>query len=80
MFLQILTKPVKSIGIVNTYIMKKMKYKTGGMVNPNASVSVAKTSKGRPAKSAEPKSATKKATGRTGGISKAPKTALPKSK
>ena len=51
--------------------------KTGGMVNPNASVSVAKVSKGRPTKSTEPKSATKKATGKTGGISKAPKTAKP---
>jgi hypothetical protein len=56
------------------------KYKTGGMVNPNASVSVTKVSKGRPAKSAEPKSAAKKATGRVGGISKAPKAANPKSK
>ena len=56
------------------------KYKTGGMVNPNASVSAAKVSKGRPAKSAEPKSAAKKATGKVGGISKAPKTATPKSK
>jgi hypothetical protein len=59
--------------------MKKIKYKTGGMVNPNTLVSVAKTSKGRPAKSAEPKSASKKAKGKTGGISKAPKTAIPKS-
>ena len=56
------------------------KYKTGGMVNPNASVSVSKVSKGRPAKSAEPKSAAKIATGKVGGISKAPKTAIPKSK
>jgi hypothetical protein len=60
--------------------MKKTTYKTGGMVNPNASVSVTKVSKGRPAKSAEPKSAAKKATGRVGGTSKAPKTANPKSK
>lgn len=58
--------------------MKKATYKTGGMVNPNASVSVTKVSKGRPVKSAEPKSAAKKATGRVGGISKAPKTANPK--
>lgn len=58
--------------------MKKAIYKTGGMVNPNATVSVTKVSKGRPAKSAEPKSAAKKATGRTGGISKAPKSATPK--
>jgi hypothetical protein len=63
--------------------MKKggaIKYKTGGMVNPNASVQASKVAKGRPAKSAEPKSAAKKATGRTGGISKAPKAASPKMK
>jgi hypothetical protein len=39
------------------------KYKTGGMVNPNASVQASKVAKGR-----------------TGGISKAPKTAVPKAK
>ena len=55
-------------------------YKTGGMVNPNASVQASKVASGRPAKSAEPKSAAKKATGKTGGISKAPKTAVPKAK
>lgn len=54
--------------------------KTGGMVNPNASVQASKVAKGRPAKSAEPKSAAKKATGKVGGISKAPKTAVPKAK
>jgi hypothetical protein len=54
------------------------KYKTGGMVNANASVQASKVSKGRPAKSAEPKSAAKKATGRTGSISKAPRTASPR--
>lgn len=54
------------------------KYKTGGMVNANAKVSASKVAKGRPAKSAEPKSAAKKATGRVGGISKAPKVAIPK--
>jgi len=53
--------------------VKKMK--TGGMVNSNAKASVAKVAKGRPAKSAEPKSAAKKATGRVGGISKAPRAA-----
>lgn len=58
--------------------MKKTGYKTGGMVNPNASVSVSKISKGRPVKSTEPKSAVKKATGKVGGISKAPKSATPK--
>ncbi len=56
------------------------KMKTGGVVNPNKSVSVSKVSKGRPTKSAEPKSAVKKATGKVGGISKAPKAANPKSK
>lgn len=56
------------------------KYKTGGMVNPNAKVSASKVAKGRPAKSAEPKSAAKKATGRVGGVSKAPRTATPKMK
>lgn len=60
--------------------MKKMSYKTGGMVNPNASVQASKVAKGRPTKSAEPKSAAKKATGKTGGITKAPKTAVPKAK
>ena len=63
---------------LNNYKMKKATYKTGGMVNPNASVSVAKVSKGRPTKSTEPKSVIKKPTGKTGGISKAPKTAKPK--
>ena len=75
-----LLKPVKSIGTVNINKMKKMKYKTGGMVNPNATVQASKVAKGRPAKSAEPKSAAKIATGKTGGISKAPKTAVPKMK
>jgi hypothetical protein len=60
--------------------MKKMTYKTGGMVNPNASVQASKVAKGRPARSAEPKGASTKATGKTGGISKAPKTATPKAK
>lgn len=53
-------------------------YKTGGVVNPNASVSVTKVSKGRPTKSAEPKSVVKKPKGKVGGISKAPKSANPK--
>lgn len=56
------------------------KYMTGGVVNPNAAVQASKVAKGRPAKSAEPKSAAKKATGRVGGISKEPKTAVPKAK
>jgi len=79
-FLKISILPVRSIGILKKDKMKKATYKTGGMVNPNASVSVTKVSKGRPAKSAEPKSAAKKATGRVGGISKAPKAANPKNK
>ena len=54
--------------------------KTGGMVNPNAKVTASKVAKGRPAKSPEPKSASKVATGRVGGTSKAPKTATPKMK
>lgn len=59
----------------------KIKFmKTGGMVNPNASVKASKVAKGRPTKSAEPKSAAKKTTGKTGGITKAPKTAVPKAK
>jgi hypothetical protein len=58
----------------------KYKYKTGGMVNSNAKVAASKVASGRPVKSAEPKSAAKKATGRVGGISKSPKTASPKMK
>lgn len=58
----------------------KKKYKTGGMTNPNAKVSASKVATGRPTKSAEPKSAAKKATGKVGGISKSPKTAIPKAK
>lgn len=54
--------------------------KTGGMVNSNAKVTASKVAKGRPAKSPEPKSASKVATGRVGGTSKAPKTATPKMK
>jgi hypothetical protein len=58
----------------------KWKYKTGGMVNSNAKVTASKVAKGRPAKSAEPRTAAKKATGKVGGISKAPKTTAPKMK
>jgi hypothetical protein len=60
--------------------MMTKKMKTGGMVNPNAKVTASKVAKGRPAKSAEPKSASKVATGKVGGISKAPKAATPKMK
>jgi hypothetical protein len=56
----------------------KKTYKTGGMVNSNKKVTVSKVAKGRPAKSAEPKSAAKKTTGKVGGISKAPRSAKPK--
>jgi uncharacterized membrane protein YvbJ len=66
--------------IIDESKYKGPSFKTGGIVNPNASVQASKVSKGRPAKSAEPKSAAKKATGKVGGISKAPKTATPKSK
>jgi hypothetical protein len=55
-------------------------YKTGGMVNSNAKVTASKVAKGRPAKSAEPRTAAKKATGKVGGVSKAPKAAAPKMK
>lgn len=55
-------------------------YKTGGMVNPNAKVSSLKSAGSKGVKSGvNPKaSASKKATGRSGGTSTAPKTALPK--
>ena len=56
------------------------KMQTGGMVNSNAKVTASKVAKGRPAKSTEPKSASKKATGKVGGISKAPKKAAPSMK
>ena len=55
-------------------------FKTGGMVNSNAKITASKVASGRPTKSAEPKSAAKKATGKVGGISKAPKAAAPKMK
>ena len=54
--------------------------KTGGMVNSNTKATVSKVASGRPVKSAEPKTAAKRATGRTGGTSKAPRTATPKMK
>lgn len=54
-------------------------YKTGGMVNSNKKVSAAKTAtRYLGGKSAEPKGASSKATGRSGGTSKAPKTAKPR--
>ncbi len=73
--------PKGKVSSQRTVAKKETGYmKTGGMVNSNASVQASKVAKGRPAKSAEPKSAAKKATGRTGGISKAPKGAAPKMK
>jgi hypothetical protein len=58
----------------------KATYKTGGMVNPNAKVSALKKAGSNGVKSGvNPKAtAAKKATGKTGGISKAPRTAKPK--
>jgi len=73
--------PKGKVSSQKTIAKKETGYmKTGGMVNPNATVQASKVAKGRPAKSAEPKSAAKKATGKTGGISKAPKAAMPKAK
>jgi hypothetical protein len=56
------------------------KMKTGGMVNPNAKVQAAKSAGSKGVKSGvNPKAAASKvAKGRSGGTSKAPKTALPK--
>jgi hypothetical protein len=56
------------------------KMKTGGMVNPNAKMQAGKTAGSKGVKSGvNPKaSASKRATGRVGGTSAAPKTALPK--
>lgn len=57
-------------------------FKTGGMVNSNTKVSALKSAGSKGVKSGvNPKaSASKKATGRTGGTSTAPKTATPKAK
>lgn len=58
----------------------KATYKTGGMVNPNAKVSALKKAGSNGVKAGvNPKAtAAKKATGRTGGTSKAPRTAKPR--
>jgi len=58
----------------------KAKYKTGGMVNPNAKVSKQTTPGSRGVKSGvNPKAAASKvAKGRVGGTSKAPRGAMPK--
>jgi hypothetical protein len=60
--------------------MKRMK--TGGMTNPNAKVSALKSAGSKGVKSGvNPNaSASKRATGRVGGTSTAPKTAVPKAK
>ena len=62
--------------------LAKARYKTGGMVNPNAKVSALKKAGSKGVKPhVNPKAtAAKKATGRVGGTSKAPRTAKPKSK
>ena len=59
---------------------RKKSYKTGGMVNPNATVKKQTVPGSKGVMSGEnPKaSASKVAKGRSGGISKAPKTATPK--
>lgn len=60
----------------------KAKYKTGGMVNPNAKVSKQTKPGSKGVKpNVNPKAtAAKRATGRVGGTSKAPRTAKPKNK
>ena len=64
----------------NTTEGEKQKMKTGGMVNSNAKVPVDKTPGSKGVKSGtNPKaSASKKAKGKVGGTSVAPKTATPK--
>ena len=67
----------------NTNMIKKnggAKYKTGGMVNPNAKLQAAKTAGSKGVKSGvNPKAAASKvAKGRVGGTSVAPKAAIPK--
>jgi len=70
----------------DTYAYKKggtmKKMKTGGMVNPNANLKATATAGSRGVKSGvNPKAAASKvARGRSGGISAAPKTAVPKAK
>jgi hypothetical protein len=66
--------------IKKTFKASAQKYQTGGMVNSNAKVAASRVASGRPVKSAELKSAAKKATGRVGGISKSPRAAAPKMK
>ncbi len=59
-----------------------VKYKTGGMVNPNANLQAGKKAGSKGVKSGvNPKAAASKvAKGRSGGTSAAPKTAIPKAK
>lgn len=61
-------------------LIPKATYKTGGMVNPNAKVSALKKAGSKGVKpNVNPKAtAAKRATGRTGGTSTAPRTAKPK--
>ena len=75
-------KDAKEKGMVSSNEMKPSRkiMKTGGMVNSNTKATVSKVASGRPVKSAEPKTAAKRATGRVGGISKAPRAAAPKMK
>ena len=60
----------------------KLKYKTGGMVNPNSTVNKQSTPGSKGVKSGvnTKASASKVAKGRSGGTSSAPKTAMPKAK
>ena len=62
--------------------MKKIKMKTGGMVNSNTKVTALKVAGSKGVKSGvnSKVSASKRAKGRTGGTSSAPKTATPKAK
>ena len=61
---------------------KRVRYKTGGMVNPNAKLQAAKAAGSKGVKpGVNPKAAASKvARGRSGGTSVAPKTAVPKAK
>jgi hypothetical protein len=78
-------KEVKETGGTEVYNLKpvrKVKMKTGGMVNSNAKVSALKSAGSHGVKSGvNPKAAASKvARGRVGGTSSAPKTAVPKAK
>jgi hypothetical protein len=66
----------------DTTTKQTSKYKTGGMVNPNAKLQAAKSAGSKGVKpGVNPKAAASKvARGRSGGTSTAPKTAVPKAK